>query len=308
MVMTAAVAALGAWRLPVPPVLAQAPQWNMTADAYREQAAGVPIETTVLGPTITVLSGPGGNVVVSHGSTGLILVDGFVKPAWPKLRAALDAIDRAPVKTIVNTHWHFDHADNDGHVRAAGGSVVTHENTRKRLMEPHEMLGMHFDPVPSGELPTQTFATSLTLNANGEQIALRHPPAAHTDTDVYVYFPKSNVLHMGDLYFNGQYPFIDVTTGGNIDGVIAAARAALALTNAQTRVVPGHGPVGDRASMQRFLAMITDVRDAVRALKTSGKTLDEVKAAKPTAAYDEAWGKGMTPPDVFVEIVYNTVK
>ena len=170
------------------------------------------------------------------------------------------------------------------------------------------MLGMHFDPVPSRELPTQTFPVSLTLNANGDQVALRHPPAAHTDTDVYAYFPTSNVLHMGDLYFNGQYPFIDVTTGGNIDGVIAAVQSALTLTNGLTRIVPGHGPLGDRASMQNFLRMITTVRDRVKALKAAGKSLADVKGAKPTAEFDAAWGKGMTPPDVFVEIVYTTVK
>lgn len=274
----------------------------------RAQTGAAPITTTRLTDRVALLAGPGGNVVVLHGPDGQIVVDGFVKPAWPKLKAALAAIDAAPIKSMIDTHWHFDHADNNANFRAEGAGVIAHENTRKRLMEPHDLLGMHFDPVPSAELPTQTFPAGLTLNANGEQVDLRHVPPAHTDTDIFVFFPKANVLHMGDVFFNGFYPFIDASTGGNIDGVIDGAGTALKMVTAQTKIVPGHGPLATRASLEAYQHMLTSVRDRVRAAKKAGKTLAEAQAAKPTAEFDAGWGKGMMGADDFVALVYTTVR
>src|SRR6185295_12459830 len=215
-------AALASRYLPEPWLLAQQ---ATTPDQMRAQLGGVPIVTDKLAPGLVMMSGPSGNVVVLQGPLGKIVVDGFVKPAWPKLKAALDALDGSPIKTMIDTHWHFDHADNNANVRAAGAGIIAHENTRKRLMEPHDLFGMHFEPVPSDALPTQTFPVKVTLNANGEQIDVRHLPPAHTDTDVFVFFPKANVLHMGDVFFNGMYPFIDASTGGNIDGMVDGAQA-----------------------------------------------------------------------------------
>jgi glyoxylase-like metal-dependent hydrolase (beta-lactamase superfamily II) len=277
-------------------------------DARRAQMGGTPIQTTKLGERLVMFSGPGGNVVVLHGPDGKIVVDGFVKPAWPNLKAALDAIDGSPIKSMVDTHWHFDHADNNGNFRKAGAGVIAHENTKTRLMQPHDLLGMHFDPAPSAELPTQTFASGLTLNANGEQTHLSHVPPAHTDTDIFVFFPKANVLHMGDVFFNGFYPFMDASTGGNIDGMVAGAQAGLKIATAQTKIVPGHGPLGSRASLEAYSHMLTTIRDTVRTAKKAGKTLAEVQAAKPSAPFDAAWGKGMLPPDDFVALVYNTLR
>ena len=283
-------------------------QANQSADVRRNQAAATPIETLKLTDRLAMLSGPGGNVIVFHGPDGKIVVDGFVKPAWPKLKAALAAIDGAPIKSMIDTHWHFDHADNNANFRAEGAGVIAHENTRKRLMEPHDLLGMHFPPVPSAELPTQTFPAGLTLNANGEQIDLRHVPPAHTDTDILVHFPKADVLHMGDLFFSAMYPFIDATTGGNIDGLIAAAGTALKLVTARTKIVPGHGPVASRGSLEAYRTMLSAVRDRVQTEKKAGKTLAEVQAAKPSAAFDASWGKGMMGPDDFVALVYGTLR
>jgi glyoxylase-like metal-dependent hydrolase (beta-lactamase superfamily II) len=279
-----------------------------TVDARRAQMGQTPIQKTPLAQGLTMFSGPGGNVVVLQSPGGKIVVDGFVKPAWPKLKAELDALDGSPIKTLVDTHWHFDHADNNGNFRDEGAGVIAHDNTKRRLAEAHDLLGMHLDPVPSGELPTQTFPSGLTLNSTVEQVRLDRVAPAHTDSDIFVLFPKANVLHMGDVFFNGFYPFIDASTGGNINGMIDGAAAALKAADARTKIVPGHGPLGDRAALQRYAQMLTTVRDTVRASKSSGKSLAQVQAGKPTADFDAAWGKGMMAPDDFVALVYNTVK
>ena len=290
-----------------PATMLQAFQAN-PLEERRAQAAAQLIVTTKLTDSVALLSGPGGNVVVLHGRDGLIVVDGFVKPAWPKLQAALAAVNPAPIKSMIDTHWHFDHADNNGNFRAEGAGVIAHENTKRRLMQSHDLVGVHFDPVPSAELPTQTFAAGLTLNANGEQTDLRHVPPAHTDTDIFVHFPKANVLHMGDVFFNGFYPFIDASTGGTIDGVIDASNTALNMVDGRTKVVPGHGPLGSRATLEAYVHTLSSVRDKVRAAKRQGKSLAEVQASRPSAEFDEAWGKGMLSPSDFIAIVYNTTR
>jgi cyclase len=278
-----------------------------TPDAMRAQMGAAPIETTRLGERLLMLSGPGGNVVVSYG-TFKVVVDGFVTPAWPRLKALLDGLDDTPIKSLVDTHWHFDHTDNNANFRTAGAGVIAHDNTRNRLMEPHDLLGMHFDPAPSAAMPTQTFPVSVTLNANGEQIDVRKVAPAHTDTDVFVFFPKANVLHMGDVFFNGFYPFIDASTGGSIDGMIAGVQTAQKMVDAQTRIVPGHGPLGRSGSLDAYGRMLTTVRDRVRKEKSAGRTLAQVQAAKPSADFDAMWGKGMMTPADFVGLVYNTVR
>src|SRR5262245_51847515 len=279
-------------------------------DAMRNQMGAAAIETTKLTAGLVLMSGTGGNVLVLHGQpNGKLLVDGFVKPAWQKLKGALDALGADAVKTVIDTHWHFDHADNNGNLRQAGAGIIAHDNTALRLSEPHDLLGMHFEPAPKGELPTQTFTSGLSVNHNGEAVRLTSVPPAHTDTDIFVHFQKANVLHMGDVFFNGFYPFIDASTGGHINGMIDGVTAALKIVNATTKIVPGHGPLGDREALQAFGRMLTGVRDNVRTLKASGKSLADVKAAKPTADFDAAWAKGGgMAPDAFVELVYNTVR
>jgi glyoxylase-like metal-dependent hydrolase (beta-lactamase superfamily II) len=163
------------------------------------------------------------------------------------------------------------------------------------------------EPEPADALPAVTFTDTHALRANGEAIALQHVPPAHTDTDITVRFAKANVLHLGDLFFNGSYPFIDAVTGGRMDGMIAAAGEALKTVDAQTQIVPGHGPLGDRAALERYRAMLVKVRDRVGALKASGKSLAETLAAKPSAEFDAEWGTGFMKPDAFVGVVYATL-
>jgi glyoxylase-like metal-dependent hydrolase (beta-lactamase superfamily II) len=288
-------------------IAGQAPAKTDPLAAMRADLAKAPIQTLSLGPNLSMLSGPGGNVVVLSGTEGKIVVDSFVQTVWPKLKQTIDGMDSTPVKLLIDTHWHFDHTDNNANFRAAGAAILAHENTRKRLSESHDLLGMHFEPSPPAALPTQTFARSHRLQVRGEIVELEYVPPAHTDTDIYVRYRKANVLHLGDLFFNGTYPFIDASTGGNIAGMIAAATRAGELADAQTKVVPGHGPLGDKAALTRYRDMLVTVRDRVEKLKKSGRTLADVIAQKPTADLDATWGKGLMTPDQFLTIVYNTL-
>jgi glyoxylase-like metal-dependent hydrolase (beta-lactamase superfamily II) len=200
--------------------------------SMRAKFNAAPLKTQKLADNVTMLSGPGGSVVVLNGPDGKFVVDTFVAPAWPRLKESLDGLSNAPVKCVIDTHWHFDHTDNNGFLHAAGATVLAHENTKKRMSEPHDLpvlyrgpdgalAGLHFDTSPVEALPQQTFASGYKLQANGETLALQHVAAAHTDTDVYVHFEKANVIQMSDLFFN-SIPYIDPSTGGKITGMIAA--------------------------------------------------------------------------------------
>jgi glyoxylase-like metal-dependent hydrolase (beta-lactamase superfamily II) len=273
----------------------------------RAQLTATPIERVKLSDTLTMLAGPGGNVVVMHGAEGKFVVDGFVTSVWTKLKEVLDGISKAPIAMLIDTHWHFDHADNNANFRKAGAAVLAHENTKTRLTQSHDLLGMHFDPAPADALPTQTFKDVRSIDANGERFTVAWLPPAHTDTDIYVRFAKSNVLHLGDVFFNGTYPFVDTSTGGNIDGMIGGATAGLKLSDPTTKIVPGHGPLADRPALLKYRDMLVTVRDRVQKLKRSGQTLEQVVASAPTADLDPVWGKGFWPPKEFVAMVYRTV-
>jgi len=277
--------------------------------AFRAQMAANPIHPQTLAENLTLLSGPGGNVVVLNGADGKIVVDTFVLPAWPKLKESLETIGEAPVKTVINTHWHFDHVDNNASLHAAGATILAHENTKKRMSEAHDLLvlGLHFPPSPADALPEQTFSATRKLQAKGETLVLEHLAPAHTDTDIIVQFPKANVIHMGDAFFNGIYPYIDASTGGKVSGMIAAADKVLPLANDSTKIIPGHGPLGGKADLVKFRDMLVTVRDRVQKLKSSGKSAQEAVAAKPFADLEEAWGKGFFNGDVFVQILYTAL-
>ena len=282
----------------------QAPPQDPAVEKMRAQLGSAAVETTKLADGLVMLSGPGGNVVVLFGREGKVVVDSFLQPAWPRLKATLDGLDGSPLKTLIDTHWHFDHADNNANFRSAGAGILAHENTKKRLSEPHDLLGMHFEPSPAEALPTDTFADRRTVTANGDQIILAHVPPAHTDTDILVHFSKGNVLHMGDLFFNGIYPFIDASTRGTINGMISASDRALQMVDDRTKIVPGHGPLGDRVALRKYRTVLATIRDRVRAQKAKGATVEQVQAAKPTAEFDAEWGKGMLGPNEFVALVY----
>src|SRR3984957_19216286 len=286
--------------------------------SMRAKFNAAPLKTQRLGEDVTMLSGPGGSVIVLNGPDGKFLVDTFVAPAWPRLKEALDGLGNAPVKCVINTHWHFDHTDNNAPLHAAGAIVLAHENTKKRMSEPHDLpvlyrgsdgalAGLHFDPSPVEALPQQTFADSYKLQANGETLALQHVAAAHTDTDIYVHFEKANVIQMGDLFFNWMYPYIDPGTDGSIDGMIAAADKILSLADNHTKIVAGHGPLGNKADLTKSRDMLITSRNRIQKLKSAGKSALEAVAGKPFADLDPAWGKGIINGDQWVQIVYLTL-
>ena len=286
--------------------------------SMRAKFNAAPLEAQTLAEDVTMLSGPGGSVVILNGPDGKFVVDTFVAPAWPRLKEALDGLGNTPLKYVINTHWHFDHTDNNAPLHAAGATVLAHENTTKRMSEPHDLpvlyrapdgalAGLHFDPSPPEALPQQTFAASYKLQANGETLALQHVSPAHTDTDIYVHFQKANVIQMGDLFFNGMYPYIDPGTGGKITGMIAAADKILSLAGNDTKIVAGHGPLGDKADLTKFRDMLVTSRDRVEKLRSAGKPAEEAVAEKPFADLEPAWGKGIINGEQFVQIVYLTL-
>jgi len=276
--------------------------------AMRAQMGGAPIQAQPLAENLTLLSGPGGNVVVLNGPDGKIVVDTFLLPAWPKLKEALDGLGNAPVKTVIDTHWHFDHTDNNGNLHSAGATVLAHENTKTRMAELHDsaLLGLHIPASPADALPQQTFSSSQKLQANGENVMLQCFQPAHTDTDIYIHFQKTNVIHMGDTFFNGFYPVIDTSTGGKVNGMIVAADKILSLADNNTKIVPGHGPLGNKADLTKSRDMLVVARDRVQKLKTAGKSPEEIAASKPLADLDPVWGH-MLSSDVFVQMIYSAL-
>ena len=276
-------------------------------EPLRANMAGVPIEALELSDTLTMLSGPGGNVLVLNGGDGKVLVDGFVRPAWNGLTSRLDALGPAPVTLLIDTHWHFDHADNNANARAAGADVLAHANTTRRLSAPQDLLGMKVPASAPEALPTRTFTDRERLDINGETLELEYVPPAHTDTDITVRCQRANVLHLGDLFFNGVYPVIDLGSRGSVGGMIAAAERALGQIDSATKIVPGHGPLADKAALAAFRDMLATVRDRVTTLKDAGRTAEEAVAARPTAEFDAAWGNGFMKADPFVTMVYNSL-
>jgi len=298
----------GLLRAAVPNYPQQAPATDPAA-TFRAQMGAAPIQPQKLAENLTMLSGPGGNVVVLNGPDGKFIVDTFVSPAWPRLKETLDGIGNAPLKIVIDTHWHFDHTDNNASFHAAGATVLAHENTKKRMSEPQTIpiLNVHFPASSADALPQQTFGSVHKLQANGESLALEHFSPAHTDSDIYVHFEKANVIHMGDTFFNGVYPFIDAGSGGKIDGMIAAADKALPLADDKTKIIPGHGPLGNKADLTKYRDMVVTARDRVQKLKSEGKTAQEGAATKPLADFDGIWGKGMLSSDLFIQVIYLTL-
>jgi cyclase len=277
-----------------------------------------PFITQRLGEDLTMFSGPGGSVVVLNGPDGKFVVDTFVAPAWPRLKEALDGLGNAPVKCVIDTHWHFDHTDNNASLHAAGATILAHENTEKRMAEPHDLpvlyrgpdgalAGLHFDPFPVEAMPQETFRDTCKLQANGESLTLQHVAPAHTDSDIYVHFEKANVIQIGDLFFNGMYPYIDPSTGGTMTGMIATADKILSLASNDTKIVAGHGPLGNKADLTTYRDMLVTSRDRVERLKSAGKSAQEAVAEKPFADLDPVWGNGIINGEQWVQIVYLTL-
>jgi glyoxylase-like metal-dependent hydrolase (beta-lactamase superfamily II) len=276
----------------------------------KDSAAVSPIVTHRLRNNISVLEGSGGNVAVLTGPDGKVLVDAGIGVSRPKLTKALAGLGADPVTHLINTHWHFDHTDGNAWLNSAGAKIIAQENTRKHLHEVQrvEDWDYNFLPLPPEGIPAEVFASDRILKLNGTSIALKYYGSAHTDSDISVTFAEADIVHVADTFWNGVYPFIDYSTGGSIDGMIAASDANLAATTDKTIVIPGHGKaVSNKAELKEFREMLVAVRDNVAALKKQGRSRDETVAAKPTAAFDGKFGQFVIDPGFFTRLVYEGV-
>ena len=276
----------------------------------KDGAAVAAITTHKLRSNIAVLEGSGGNIAVLSGSDGKLLVDAGIAVSRKRISKALAEISPEPVTHLVNTHWHFDHADGNQWLGSAGAKIIAHENTKRHLaaIQRVEDWDYNFLPSPPEAIPAETIAAEGTMKLNKTSLALRHHKAAHTDSDISIAFGEANILHTGDTYWNGIYPFIDYSTGGSIDGMIAACEANLSLATAETIIIPGHGPpVSNRSELKQFRDMLASIRENVSELKRRGLTVTETITAKPTAAFDAKWGQFVIDPAFFTKLVYQGV-
>ena len=226
----------------------------------------VEIKATALRGGTHMLTGAGGNIVPSAGSDGVFIIDDQFAPLSGKIRAAVRKLSDKPLRFVVNTHWHGDHTGGNEDMGKAGAVIVAHANVRKRMSVGQLLRGQKVPAAPGAALPVVTFTQDLALHLNGDNVRVQHVAHAHTDGDALVKFERANVLHMGDVYFNGLYPFIDAESGGSIGGLLAAIGSGLALSDATTIVVPGHGPVSNRKELAAYGAMLKDHRDRIAAL------------------------------------------
>ena len=251
-----------------------------------------------------------GNIALSTGPDGSVLVDTQFAPLNEKLRAAVRAAGGTDVKYVINTHWHFDHTGGNEPLGSAGAVIIAHDNVLVRMSTEQFLAAMNRrePPAPAAARPVVTFPQRTTFHLNGQVVNVIHVENAHTDGDSIVHFPNANVIHTGDTYMKDVYPFIDVSSNGSIDGFIAASEAVLARSDANTKIIPGHGAVANKADMQRFHDMLVKVRGNIQPLIDQGKTEDEVFAAKPTQEFDAAWGKGFMNPEQFTRFAYQSLK
>ena len=269
----------------------------------------VKIESTDLGGGIHMLKGAGGNLGVCVGEDGVFLIDDQFAPLSERIMAAIAELSDQHAQFVFNTHWHGDHTGGNENFGEAGSILVSHANVRRRLTTEQfsEFLDSRTPPSPDGALPVVTFTDSLSFFYNDQEISIFHVPAAHTDGDGVVHFPKANIIHSGDIVFYTLYPYIDVAAGGSIDGVIAGTRTIIAMCDDETRIIPGHGPLVKKENLVEYLAMLEDVRGAVAREMAAGKDLAAVQAAKPAAAYDADWGKKWLTSDQFVETIFDSL-
>jgi cyclase len=270
----------------------------------------VEVIATPIRDGLYLVTGRGGNIVASTGRDGTFLVDDQYAPLTERIQAALDAVTDQPVRFVINTHWHGDHVGGNENLAEAGAVIIAHENVRRRMSSDQFMaIFNHTVPAaPPRALPVVTFTAGVSLHLNGDDVRIVHVARAHTDGDALVYFERANVLHMGDVWFNGMYPFIDLGSGGGIHGMVAAVERALELADEDTVIVPGHGPIGNRAELAAYAGMLAELRDRIAGLKAAGRTRDEVIAARPTARYDEQFGGGFISLERLAGFIYDSLQ
>ncbi len=276
----------------------------------QQDFSNVEIQTTDLGGNVYMLQGRGGNIGVSVGDDGVFVIDDQFAPLSEKIMSAIAELSDKPVSYVLNTHWHGDHTGGNENFGSSGAVIVAHENVRERMSTKQFMVafGREVPAAPDAALPVVTFTDSVSFHFNDNEIMVQHMPASHTDGDSIVFFSDSNVLHMGDTFFNGFFPFIDQSSGGTLEGLISTIETAVGMANEDTDIIPGHGPLANVGGLKDYLAMLIEVRDQMQPLLESGKSRQEVLEANPLAEIGEAWGNGFIKTDVFTGILYDIAK
>jgi len=283
----------------MPPVL------DAQQDFSRVNVTVVPVA-----PGVYMLQGAGGNIGLSVGRDDAFVIDDQYAPLTPKIRAAIATVTQKPVRFVMNTHWHGDHTGGNESMASSGSIIVAHDNVRKR-MSAQQFLAAFRDTVPAspaGALPVITFSDTISFFVNGDTLRASHVRNAHTDGDAIIVFRAANVVHMGDVFFRDNYPFIDASSGGSLVGVIDAVNGVLTTINADTKIIPGHGALATRADLARYRDMLVEVRRRLARLAARRMTVEQVVAAKPLADLDAVWGKGFMKPEQFVTIAYTSLR
>ena len=270
----------------------------------------VEIKTVKLTDSIYVLFGAGGNIGVSVGTDGVVLIDDQYAPLSAKILAAVRKLSDKPIRFVINTHWHGDHTGGNEALGRAGAAIVAHENVRLRLSSPQSIpqFNMKTEPAPAAALPQVTFADAVSLHFNGDHARILHHPAAHTDGDAIVHFTRANVIHAGDLFFNGFYPFIDGSNGGSITGVIKAVDAILGLADEKTQIIPGHGPMATRGDLVKYRDMLKSVHTHVAGAMAAGQTAEDLVKSGAFKEIEKSWGGGFLNTRKFITVVYAGLK
>jgi glyoxylase-like metal-dependent hydrolase (beta-lactamase superfamily II) len=277
------------------------------AAAQDPDPATVEVKVEKVAGNVYMLTGRGGNIGVSVGEDGVLIVDDQFASLAPKIQAALKTVTGQPVRFVLNTHWHADHTGGNA-AFGKGGTVIAHDNARRRLAEGNpDLLGRNFPPAPREALPVITFDSSLTVHVNGEDIRALHFAHGHTDGDSIIFFPRSNVVHMGDDFVTYGLPFVDVASGGSVLGMIENVEKALAAVPDDVKVIPGHGPLSSKADALKFTAMLRDAVALVQAAMKQGRSLEQMKAENVLARYD-ALGQGFVKTPAFIELIHNELK
>lgn len=268
------------------------------------------VKAQKLADTLWMLQGMGGNLGLSAGEDSVFLVDDQYAPMTAKIQAAVSQVTRKPVQFVLNTHWHGDHTGGNENFGKGGAVIVAHDNVRKRMGTEQflEIFKEKVPPSPKAALPVVTFANGITFHLNGEEIRVTHVANAHTDGDAIVHFVGADVVHMGDVFFNGLYPFIDAGSGGSSAGVIAACDQVLAATSDKTRFIPGHGPLATRADLKAYRDMLAALRERFARAIAEGKSDDDIAKAGLTKDYDEKWGRGFLKPEAFAKVMASATR
>jgi len=279
---------------------------GIAASAFAQRDfSKVEIKATKVAGSVYMITGAGGNIGASIGDDGIVVVDDQFAPLAPKIEAALKLITPKPVRFILNTHYHGDHTGGNEYFGARSTPIIAHENVRKRLASGTTAHGNTNPPAPAAALPVITFNDSVTVHINGEDVRAIHVPHGHTDGDSVIWFTQSNVVHMGDNFFNGTYPFVDRENGGSVLGMLADVDHVVATIPDDAKVIPGHGALSDKKGLRAFAAMLRGTTAAVEAAMAAGKSVDQMKSDKILAAWDATWGAGWIKSDEWIDTVYS---